>query len=61
MEIKVDVERLRERLVDECGVAAFNGSPAAMFDAWDVERMGGNELCEKAEELAIDLNHFRVH
>ena len=45
MEIRVDADRLRDYLKDEYGTAAFNGSPAAIVDAWDVDRMSGYELC----------------
>ena len=55
MEIRVDAYRLRDYLKDEYGTAAFNGSPAAIVDAWDVDRMSEYELCEKAEAMGIDL------
>ena len=32
----------------------------AMLDAFDVERMGGRELCERAEELGVDLRRFAI-
>ena len=59
MEIRVDVDKLGDRLEDEYGTAAFSGFPAAMSDMWDIERMDGYELCQKAEKLGIDLNDFR--
>ena len=58
MEIRVDTDRLRDYMEDEYGTAAFNGFPAAMVDAWEVESMSGYELCEKAEEMGIDLRDF---
>lgn len=60
MEIRVDVDRLRDYMEDECGTAAFNGFPAAMMDVWDIERMSGYELCEKAERMGIDLRRFEA-
>jgi len=33
VEIQVDVDRLRECMLDEYGSAAFNGLPAAVMDA----------------------------
>ncbi|MBR3317295.1 MAG: hypothetical protein IKG21_05700 [Atopobiaceae bacterium] len=59
MEIRVDVDRLRNHLEDEYGTAAFNGSPAAISDMWDISHLDGYELCKKAEELGVDLNDFR--
>lgn len=59
MEIRVDVDRLREHLIDEYGSAAFSGFPAAMPDLMDIENMNGYELCRKAEELGIDLRRFQ--
>ena len=59
MEIRVDADRLRDYLKDEYGTAAFNGSPAAIVDAWDVDRMSGYELCEKAERMGVDLRRFQ--
>ena len=59
MEIQVDVERLREYLLDEYGSAAFSGFPAAAMDAWEIEQMDGYELCRKAESLGIDLRKFQ--
>lgn len=47
MEIRVDADRLRDYLKDEYGTAAFNGSPAAIVDVWDVDRMSGYELLPK--------------
>ena len=40
--------------------AAFSGFPAALLDVADIEDMDGYELCEKAEDLGIDLERFRV-
>ncbi|MBR0405261.1 MAG: hypothetical protein IJI68_08695 [Eggerthellaceae bacterium] len=60
MEIQVDVERLREHLLDEYGSAVFSGFPAAVLDAWEIEDMDGYELCRKAEKLGIDLRKFQA-
>ena len=60
MEIRIDVDELREHMVDYYGTAAFSGSPAAMADVWEVERMDGYELCERADQMGIDLRKFEV-
>jgi len=60
MQIRVDVDRLREYLLDEYGTAAFNGFPAAAMDAWEIEDMSGEDLCREAERKGIDLRDFQV-
>ena len=60
MEIRIDVDELRDYMTDYCGTAAFNGFPAAMVDVWDIERMDGYELCQKAESMGIDLRNFEA-
>ena len=57
---KIDTDELRDYLEDYCGTAAFSGFPAALLDVADIEDMDGYELCEKAENLGIDLGRFRV-
>ena len=53
--MEIDVDELRDYMVDYCGTAAFSDSPAAVLDVVDIERMDGYELCEKAEDLGIPL------
>lgn len=60
---KIDTDELRDYLEDYCGTAAFSGFPAALLDVADIEDiedMDGYELCEKAEDLGIDLGQFEV-
>jgi hypothetical protein len=38
----------------------FSGFPAALLDLSDIERMGGEELCRKAESMGIDLRKFEL-
>lgn len=57
---KIDTDELRDYLEDYCGTAASSGLPAALLDVADIENMDGYELCEKAEDLGIDLERFRV-
>lgn len=54
----IDVDRLRTYLEDYAGTAAFGGLPAALVEVFDVEGMDPHELCERAEELGIDLGDF---
>ena len=56
---KIDTDELRDYLEDYCGTAS-SGFPAALLDVADIENMDGYELCEKTEDLGIDLERFRV-
>lgn len=56
----IDVDDLRDRMMDYSGTAAANGFPGAALDLVDIEDMDGEELCEAAEELGVDLEDFVV-
>ena len=60
MEIEIDVDALREYLLDYCGTAMFSGFPAAVLDVVDIEQADGCELCRIAERLGIDLRRFEA-
>lgn len=56
----IDVDALRDYLLDYYGTAAFSGFPAAILDVMNIEDMDGYELCRRAEELGVDLERFTV-
>lgn len=56
----IDIDALRDYLLDYCGTALFSGFPAALLDVADIESLDGEELCAKAEELGVDLRDFVV-
>ena len=56
----IDIDKLREYLIEYCGTAMMSGFPAALLDLADIERMDGYELCRKAEQMGIDLRRFEV-
>lgn len=58
--IRVDIDALRDYLLDYCGSAMFSGFPAAVLDVIDIEQVGGYELCQIAERLGIELHKFEV-
>ena len=60
MEIKVDVDALREYLLDYCGTATFSGFPAVVLDVVNIEQADGYELCQIAVRLGIDLRRFEA-
>ena len=60
MKIEVDVDQLRESLLDCAGSAAGVGLPAAMLDVADIEDDSPQELLARAEREGLDLRDFAV-
>ena len=58
--VDIDVDALRAYLLDCCGTAMFSGFPAAVLDVVDIERASGEELCQIADRLGVDLREFVV-
>ena len=58
--ILVDVDALREALVDETGAAVFAGSPWAIADVAALEDADPAELIREAENRGWDLRRFEV-
>lgn len=60
MKINVDVDQLREGLLDRAGSAAGVGFPAAMLDVMDIEGESPQEFLDRAEREGLDLCDFAV-
>ena len=60
MRIEIDVDQLREGLLDRVGSAAGVGFPAAMLDVMDIEDESPQELLARAEREGLDLRDFAV-
>ena len=60
MEIEVDVDQLREGLLDRAGSAAGVGFPAAMLDVVVTEDESPQDLLARAEREGLDLRDFAV-
>ena len=58
--ILVDVDRLREALVDDTGSAVFAGSPWAIADVAGLEDADPHDLIREAEERGWDLRRFEA-
>lgn len=58
MKIEVDVDQLRESLLDRVGSAAGVGFSAAMLDVVDIEGGSPQELLTQAEREGLDLRDF---
>ena len=56
----INVDALREYMRDYYGTAMFSGFPVALLDLSDIDSMDPRELCEKAEEMGINLQRFVV-
>lgn len=56
--MKIDVERLREDLIDYYGVAAFRGMSVAMMDVFEVEDASEEELIKLAKDARWDLRKY---
>lgn len=60
MKIEVDVDQLREGLLDRAGSAVGVGFPPAMLDVMDIEDESSQELLARAEREGLDLRDFAV-
>ena len=58
--ILVDVDRLREALIEETSPAAFTGSPWAIVDVAALEDADPQELLREAERRGWDLRRFEA-
>lgn len=57
-EITVNIDALRDYLIDYVGAAMDAGLPMAMADLIEIETMADEKLCEKALEFGVDLRDF---
>lgn len=58
--VRVDIDELRDCLVDYCGTAVYSGSPAAVIDLAEIGYANAEELFRKAKELGIDPADFKA-
>lgn len=58
--VLINIDKLREYMLDYVGEAAFGGLPAAIIDTMEIQDMDPKILCKKAENLGIDLNEFKI-
>lgn len=55
----IDIERLRDDLIDYFGTAMFY-NPAAMMDLEKVRKASDEELIEIAKNNGFDLDKYRI-
>ena len=58
MEHELDIDRLRDDLMDNYGTAMFNASPMAAVELAKVERMSDGELVRLAQKNGMDLDDY---
>lgn len=56
----IDVDALRDYLLDLCGTAMFSGFGPALLDAVEVECADAYELIHIAERLGVDVVRFEA-
>ena len=57
----IDVDKLREHMLNECYGAAFGGGfGGALVEAMDVENASPEKLVELAQQQGIDLRRYEV-
>ena len=56
----IDIDALRDYLLDLCGTAMFSGFGPALLDVAEVERADGCELNRIAERLGVDVSKFEA-
>ena len=56
----IDIEALRQDIIDYYGTAAYGFYPAAYTDVASIENATDEEVVKKAMELHFDLNKYKM-
>ena len=59
--MNIDVEKLREDLIDYYGTAMFNASPLAIIKLTKIEKATDKEIIQIAIDNKFDLNEYIIH
>ena len=59
--LEIDIEKLREDLIDYYGTAMFNASPLAVIELTKVENATPEELIQIALKNKIDLSNYQIN
>lgn len=57
-ELEINIQKLREDLIDYYGTAMFNGFPQAMMELEEIKRASDEKLLELAINKGINLNDY---
>ena len=59
--MNIDVEKIREDLMDYYGTAMFNASPLAMIELTKIEKATDKEIIQIAIDNKFDLNEYVIY
>lgn len=61
MRANVDIERLRQDMLNDCYGAFYGGGyGGALFSSFEIEREGGQELVDQAERMGYNLLDYII-
>lgn len=61
MRANVDIERLRQDMLNDCYGAFYGGGfGGAMFSSFEIERAGGQELVDLAQRMGYNLLEYII-
>lgn len=60
MEVVIDIERLRNDLIDYFGTAMYSGFGMAVVDVVKVQRASDEEVISIAQQCNFDLNKYVI-
>lgn len=61
MNENLNIDKLREDLLDYYGTAMFNASPLAIIELTKIEKASNEELIEIALNNNFDLNEYKYY
>jgi len=59
--MNIDIEKLREDLIDYYGTAMFNASPLAIIELTKIEKATDKEIIQIAIDNKFDLNEYVIY
>jgi len=59
--MNIDIEKLREDLIDYYGTAMFNASPLAIIELTKIEKATEKEIIQIAIDNKFDLNEYVIY
>ena len=59
--MNIDIEKLKEDLIDYFGTAMYNASPLAMIELLKIEKASNQEIIGIALDNNFDLNEYVIN
>ena len=59
--MNINIEKLREDLIDYFGTAMFNASPLAMIELTKIEKASNQDIIKIAIDNNFDLNEYVIY